>query len=39
MTTMVVHSANATAAAAMTVGRLRDLIGDLADDTPLHIGV
>jgi len=39
MTTMVVHSANATAAAAMTVGRLRDLLDDLADDTPLHIGV
>ena len=39
MTTMVVHSANATAAAAMTVGRLRDLFDDLADDTPLHIGV
>ena len=38
MTTMVVHSANATAAAAMTVGRLRDL-DDLVDDTPLHIGV
>jgi hypothetical protein len=39
MTTMVVHSSNATAAAAMTVGRLRDLLDDLADDTPLHIGV
>jgi hypothetical protein len=38
MTTMVVHSANATAAA-MTVGRLRDLLDDLADDTPLYIGV
>jgi len=39
MTTMVVHSAEDSAAAAMTVGQLRDLIGDLADDTPLHIGV
>src|SRR5664280_2000521 len=39
MTTMVVDSAEYSVAAAMTVGQLRDLIGDLADDTPLHIGV
>ena len=39
MTTMVVDLAEDSAAAAMTVGQLRDLIGDLADDTPLHIGV
>ena len=39
MTTMVVDSAKDSAAAAMTVGRLRDLFDDLADDTPLHIGV
>src|SRR5450759_3538911 len=39
MTTMVVDSAKDSAAVAMTVGRLRDLLDDLADDTPLHIGV
>src|SRR5674536_380021 len=39
MTTMVVDSAEYSVAAAMTVGQLRDLIGDLADDSPLHIGV
>src|SRR5659263_179689 len=39
MTTMVVDLAEYSVAAAMTVGQLRDLIGDLADDTPLHIGV
>jgi hypothetical protein len=39
MTTMVVDSAEYSVATAMTVGQLRDLIGDLADDTPLHIGV
>ena len=39
MTTMVVDSAKGSAVTALTVGQLRDLIGDLADDTPLHIGV
>jgi len=39
MTTMVVDSAVDSAVTAMTVGRLRDLVDALADDTPLHIGV
>ena len=48
MTTMVVDSAedsvvdsaeDSVVDSAMTVGRLRDLLDDLADDTPLHIGV
>jgi hypothetical protein len=39
MTTMVVDSAVDSAVTAMTVGRLRDLLDDLADGTSLHIGV
>src|SRR5664280_471944 len=39
MTTMVVDSAVDSAVTAMTVGRLRDLLDALADDTPMHIGV
>ena len=40
MTTKVVDSAgDSVVDSAMTVGRLRDLLDDLADDTPLHVGV